>query len=56
MFSELALPTTGVFACGISVDRLTTYCWGSNTAGQMGNGSTSPNRNPTPAAVSGQAP
>jgi alpha-tubulin suppressor-like RCC1 family protein len=55
-FSELSLPLAGASTCGISVDRATVRCWGSNDAGQMGNGTTSTARNPTPGIVTGQTP
>lgn len=49
---------SGSYACAISADRLTTYCWGRNDLGQLGNGTTSSNVavNATPSVVQGQRP
>ena len=46
------------FTCAISADRLTTYCFGRNDVGQLGNGSTSAAAaiNSTPSIVVGQKP
>jgi alpha-tubulin suppressor-like RCC1 family protein len=46
------------FTCTISDDRLTTYCFGKNDFGQLGNGATSGADvpNPTPSIVVGQKP
>ena len=55
-FSDLSISQSGSHACGITVDLMTTYCWGLNTNGQLGNGATSVTRNPTPGIVVGQTP
>ncbi len=49
---------SGGFTCAVSKDRLTTYCWGRNDFGQVGNGATAPSStvNPTPTIVIGQKP
>lgn len=49
---------TGAFACAISVDRMTTKCWGKNDVMQLGNGGTTPATgvNSTPSIVQGQRP
>lgn len=49
---------TGAYACAISVDRLTTRCWGKNDVGQLGSGSTAGPTvvNSTPLVVQGQRP
>ena len=49
---------SGSFTCAISKDRLTTYCWGRNEFGQLGNGTTSLATavNATPTIVVGQKP
>jgi uncharacterized protein YjdB/alpha-tubulin suppressor-like RCC1 family protein len=48
----------GSHTCAISADRLTTYCFGRNDAGQLGNGSVSSSSavNTTPSIVVGQKP
>lgn len=48
----------GGFTCAVSKDRLSTYCWGRNDFGQVGNGATAPAStvNPTPSQVVGQKP
>jgi alpha-tubulin suppressor-like RCC1 family protein len=48
----------GAHTCAISSDRLTTYCFGRNDMGQLGNGSTSSATtvNATPTVVVGQRP
>jgi alpha-tubulin suppressor-like RCC1 family protein len=45
-----ALDLGGAFSCGITTDSLA-YCWGWNTFGQLGDGSTADR--PTPVAVAG---
>ena len=49
---------SGSFTCAVSKDRLTTYCWGRNEWGQLGNGSTSTTAavNTNPTIVVGQKP
>ncbi len=49
---------SGSFTCAISVDRLTTSCWGRNDVGQLGNGNTTSDiaSNVTPTIVIGQRP
>ncbi len=49
---------SGGFTCAVSKDRLSTYCWGRNDFGQVGNGATAPSSavNPTPTIVVGQKP
>jgi alpha-tubulin suppressor-like RCC1 family protein len=49
---------SGGHSCGISRDRLTTWCWGRNDVGQLGNGQTTApaTRNTTPVIVVGQKP
>lgn len=42
----------GGLTCGIA-DTGITYCWGGNSMGQLGTGSTSPSYIPTPTAVTG---
>lgn len=48
----------GRHTCVISANRLTTYCFGRNETGQLGNGTTTTGTavNPTPAIVVGQKP
>ncbi len=49
---------SGAHTCAISRDRLTTYCWGRNDVGQLGNDATTAPaiRNPTPSIVFEQRP
>ncbi|MDF1504264.1 Ig-like domain-containing protein [Roseisolibacter sp. H3M3-2] len=49
---------SGNYTCAISADRLTTYCWGRNDKGQLGNGTTTEQTavNATPSIVVGQRP
>lgn len=49
---------SGGFTCAVAKDRLSTYCWGRNDFGQVGNGTTAPSStvNPTPTIVIGQKP
>jgi uncharacterized protein YjdB len=49
---------SAAYTCAISADRLTTWCWGRNDFGQLGNGATTAAdaSNPTPAIVTGQRP
>jgi alpha-tubulin suppressor-like RCC1 family protein len=49
---------SGAHTCAISKDRLTTWCWGLNDVGQLGNGNTTgPHAvNSAPTVVIGQAP
>jgi alpha-tubulin suppressor-like RCC1 family protein/uncharacterized protein YjdB len=49
---------SGSYTCAISADRLTTYCWGRNDVGQLGNGATTSSDavNATPSVVVGQRP
>jgi alpha-tubulin suppressor-like RCC1 family protein len=49
---------SAAFTCTISADRLTTYCFGKNEFGQLGNGTTSAAdaANVTPTIVIGQKP
>ncbi|GLC25487.1 hypothetical protein rosag_20000 [Roseisolibacter agri] len=49
---------SGNYSCAIAADRLTTYCWGRNDKGQLGNGTTSDATavNATPSIVVGQKP
>jgi alpha-tubulin suppressor-like RCC1 family protein len=46
----------GSYACAIAADRLTTWCWGRNDRGQLGNGTTTALGivNATPTVVVGQ--
>src|SRR6185503_3574395 len=48
----------GRHTCTITADRLTTYCFGRNETGQLGNGSstTATQVNATPSIVTGQKP
>lgn len=49
---------SGSHTCAIAADRLTTYCWGLNDVGQLGNGTRAPDGviNATPSVVQGQRP
>jgi alpha-tubulin suppressor-like RCC1 family protein/uncharacterized protein YjdB len=49
---------SGSYTCAIAADRLTTYCWGRNDFGQLGNGETSVFNavNANPSIVVGQRP
>jgi alpha-tubulin suppressor-like RCC1 family protein len=49
---------SGNYTCAIAADRLTTYCWGRNDKGQLGNGTTTDATavNATPSIVVGQKP
>ena len=49
---------SGSFTCAVSENRLTTYCWGRNEFGQLGNGTNSlpTAANPLPTIVVGQKP
>lgn len=49
---------SGAHTCAISRDRLTTYCWGRNDVGQLGNDATTAPAisNPTPSIVFQQRP
>jgi alpha-tubulin suppressor-like RCC1 family protein len=49
---------SAAYTCAISLDRLTTLCWGKNDFGQLGNGTTSPAdaANTTATIVVGQKP
>jgi alpha-tubulin suppressor-like RCC1 family protein len=49
---------SAAYTCTISADRLTTYCFGRNEFGQLGNGTTSvaDGFNATPTIVVGQKP
>jgi uncharacterized protein YjdB len=49
---------SAAYTCAISQDRLTSWCWGRNDYGQLGNGATSAAdaSNPNPSIVVGQKP
>jgi alpha-tubulin suppressor-like RCC1 family protein len=56
--AEVVASRQSHFTCAISTDRLTTYCWGLNHHGQLGNGSRTDSgvANITPSIVVGQRP
>ena len=43
----------GAYVCGVTIDRIG-YCWGSNSHGQLGDGSTTSRDTPGPAAIEGR--
>ncbi len=49
VFRSVALAVGGSFTCGLTTDSLA-WCWGANTYGQFGNGSTVGSSRPVPVA------
>ena len=52
-FEVMGSGVPGAFTCGVLKGRGDVYCWGSNSNGQLGNGTATLNPNPTPILVNG---